>query len=103
MSAPGDAPRSVSVITLNTTAIHVQWDPPLIPNGVIISYNIYIDGVLLLNISTTSGAQNISIAGFSPYQTVSVNLSANTKVGEGPLSMSQNVTTHESGITCVLL
>ena len=98
MSAPGDAPQGVSVITLNTTAIHIQWDPPLIPNGVIISYNIYIDGVLLLNISATSGTQNISIAGFSPYQTVNVSLSANTKVGEGPLSVSQSVTTHESGI-----
>ncbi|CAI8050352.1 Phosphatidylinositol phosphatase PTPRQ [Geodia barretti] len=94
--SPADAPVNVIVEILNSTAIYIQWDPPLAPNGIIILYTVYINGSLLLNVNATSGTQNISLDGFSPYQIVNVSLSASTEVGEGPLTNTQSVTTHES-------
>ena len=91
----------VNVTTMNTTAIHIQWDPPLTPNGIIIFYTIYINGVALLNITATSGSQNSSVGGFTPYQTVNVSISASTEAGEGPLTVVHTATTHETGTTSV--
>ena len=96
--APADVPVKVIVQILSSTAIYIQWDPPLTPNVIIILYTVYINGSLLLNVNATSGTQNISLDGFSPYQIVNVSLSASTEVGEGPLTNTQSVTTHESGI-----
>ena len=97
--APGDAPVDTSVTTLNSTAIHIQWDHPLTSNGIIIFYTIYINGVPLLNITATSDTQNTSVGGFTPYQTVNVRISASTEAGEGPLTVVHTVTTHETGAT----
>ena len=82
---------------LNTTTIHIQWGPPLTPNGIITHYIIYINGNPRQSVNATSGTQNTSIGDFVPYQTVNVRLSASTMVGEGPLSVIKRSTTHESG------
>ena len=94
---PGDAPRNTIVGIINTTAIYMEWDPPLTPNGVIIHYTIYTNGYQPLNVKATSGARNISIGGFSPYQTLEESLSASTGAGEGPWTVPQRITTQESG------
>ena len=95
--APGDTPADIIVGTLNVTAIHIQWSPPLTPNGIIIFYTIYINDIPLLNVSAGSGIQNISVGGFFPHQMLNVRLSASTKAGEGLLTEPYNITTHESG------
>ena len=82
--------------SLNTTAIQIQWSPPLTPNGIIILYTVYIDDISTLNISD-SDRNSVVVGGFSPYQLLTVRLSASTKVGEGPLTKSQSVVTDESG------
>ena len=102
--APGDEPQNVIVNTLNSTAIHIQWSPPFTPNGIIIFYTVYIDGSPVLNISATNGTQDSTIGDFLPNQRLDVRLSASTEVGEGPLTVTHSVTTHESGtiVTCML-
>ena len=88
----------MNVNTLNSTAIHIQWSPPFTHNGIIIFYTIYIDGISVLNISATNGTQDSTIGDFLPNQRLDVHLSASTKVGEGPLTVTQSVTTNESGM-----
>ena len=102
ISAPGDAPVNVIVQILNSTAIHIQWDPLLTPNGIITHYTIYINnGNPPLNVDATSDdLQHVSVGGFSPDQGVTVRLSASTTAGEGPKTASQSVTTDEAGIYC---
>lgn len=94
---------NVAIHIMNSTIVHIQWDPPPTPNGVITHYTVYIDDSLVISVSATSGTQSISISDFSPYQTLSVRLSASTMIGEGPLTISQSVTTHESGIYCLVI
>ncbi|CAI8013001.1 Phosphatidylinositol phosphatase PTPRQ, partial [Geodia barretti] len=103
-TAPGDEPQNVIVNTLNSTAVHIQWSPPFTPNGIIIFYTVYIDGSPVLNISATNGTQDSTIGDFLPNQRLDVRLSASTEVGEGPLTVTHSVTTHESGtiVTCML-
>ena len=101
-SAPADEPQDVTVNSLNCTAILIQWNPPLIPNGIILFYAIYINNNITFNISAVN-QNSFMFGGLSPYQLLNVRLSASTKVGEGPLTESQSVTTDESGIDKGLL
>ena len=87
---------NVTVTVLNSTAIKVEWSPPQIPNGVIIHYTIYINDIAI-NISATSGDQSTVVNELAAFTTVNVSVSASTKIGEGPVSLQHNVTTHESG------
>ena len=93
-AVPEDAPQELLVATLNSTAISVQWEPPLTPNGIIIFYTIYINDCPVLNVSNHS----CLLDGFSPYEVVNVSVSASTKTGEGPQSEQRSETTHETGI-----
>ena len=93
-AVPEDAPQELLVATLNSTAISVQWEPPLTPNGIIILYTIYINDCPVLNVSNHS----CLLDGFSPYEVVNVSVSASTKTGEGPQSEQRSETTHETGI-----
>ena len=99
-SAPADEPQDVTVNSLNCTAILIQWNPPLIPNGIILFYAIYINNNITFDISAAN-QNSFMFGGLSPYQLLNVRLSASTKVGEGPLTESQSVTTDESGIDIV--
>jgi hypothetical protein len=94
-STPADEPQDVTVNSLNCTAILIQWNPPLIPNGIILFYAIYINNNITFNISAVN-QNSFMFGGLSPYQLFNVRLSASTKVGEGPLTESQSVTTDES-------
>ena len=40
-AAPSDPPRNVKVSALSSTTVHVDWDPPLSPNGIIQYYTVY--------------------------------------------------------------
>ena len=56
--------------------------------GIITHYTLYGDFNNGMNFNTTSTENMYTISPLSPYQTVSVRLSASTSVGEGPPSMS---------------
>ena len=65
----------------------VEWDPPSVPNGVITAYNIYVDyenGTNDTYIIVKGQATTYNITDLLPYQVVSVEISANTSIGEGP-------------------
>ena len=76
------------------------WSPPSLANGPITGYNVYIE---LLAGSTTMreevDVQVLTLGHLVPHQTVGVRVSANTSVGEGPLSSLVQGTTQVGG-TC---
>ena len=76
------------------------WSPPSLPNGPITGYNVYIE---LLDGSTTMreevDVQVLTLGHLVPHQTVGVRVSANSSVGEGPLSSLVQGTTLVGG-TC---
>ena len=67
----------------------MQWDPPLIPNGIITHYTLYINYTNGSDISTRSvDSQYIvyHLEELKPYQQVGISISATTSGGEGPQS-----------------
>ena len=64
----------------------VEWDPPSTPNGLITHYNLYVDyengtdDAFIIDGQVTT----YNITNLLPYQSISVEISANTSIGEGP-------------------
>ena len=66
-----------------------MWGPPLVPRGVIISYQLFIDYFNNLTEMRKLGteAYNYELNNLMPNQWIGIQLSASTKVGEGPRSL----------------
>ena len=66
----------------------ITWGPPFFPDGVIISYQLYIN---YFNGSTETRKLGIEtyyeLNDLMPNQWIGIELSASTKVGEGPRSL----------------
>ncbi len=78
------------------TTLTLSWDPPAEPNGVIITYTLYVD---YLNGTTTNfptPSAPFLLSPLRPYQTISVLVSASTLVGEGQPSNPTRFTTAEA-------
>nr|XP_009291422.1 usherin [Danio rerio] len=58
------------VLTLNSTAVRVMWAPPLLPNGVVVQYSIYLDGRLYGSTGNESGS--LEMGGLLPYTVHSI-------------------------------
>ena len=95
IAVPADAPTNVSVIAISPFAIAIRWSPPSTPNGIIVSYTLYISSS---SVTTTRNQQlmDIVMEGLAPYERVSVRVSASTKIGEGPQSEPVIVYTQET-------
>ena len=78
------------------TILTLSWDPSAEPNGVIITYTLYVDYLngTTTNIPTPSAP--FLLSPLRPYQTISVQVSASTSVGEGPRTLSIEFTTAEA-------
>ena len=83
---PEDPPQSFNSIP-SKFSIMFNWSSPLIPNGIIIAYNLTVCNINT-DVSTTyiiTGSQHSFIAGnFEPYRRYSASLSATTVTGYGP-------------------
>jgi len=89
------------VNNISSQALLVEWSPPDVPNGVITAYTIYIN----YNNGTSEDERvmdgstlNYILDNLSPHQLVSVEMTANTSVGEGPRSTTENGRTDPAGI-----
>ena len=77
-------------------ALEIQWSPPAVPNGIIVSYTVYSNGTPVVNVSGSE--VNYLLDGLSPYQEISVSVSASTKIGEGPQSEQKTTRTQQTGM-----
>ncbi|TMS13118.1 Usherin [Larimichthys crocea] len=83
-STPESVPAPL-VTPLSPHALNVSWTPPDTPNGIITSYGLWLDGVLILN---SSSSQRISVVeGLSPWSRHILRLQACTArgCGKGPM------------------
>lgn len=58
------------VLTLNSTAVRVMWAPPLLPNGAVTQYSIYLDGRLYGSTGNESGS--LEVGGLLPFTVHSI-------------------------------
>ena len=98
--APDDSPHNVSLISISSSEMLLQWMPPLIKNGIIDYYTLHIDYTNGSEVSSTtinSQYNQYILQWLAPYQLVGVNLSATTRGGEGPYSNYIYNRTNEAG------
>jgi len=88
-SVPDNAPINLQVTGSGSSSVLVSWIEPTSPNGVITGYNLYVnysDGSPVAMLTSSSLSTNYTITGLTPYQLITVAVSATTTAGEGPLS-----------------
>ena len=89
-------PRSLEILSVNSTHVTLQWIPPEILNGVITQYSILYDGANIVNIS--SSVLMYTIEGLSPDTVYVLQLRAHTGAGAGPSSTVTFITCKLSNI-----
>ncbi|KAK7153113.1 hypothetical protein R3I93_011118 [Phoxinus phoxinus] len=58
------------VVTLNSTAVRVLWAAPLVPNGAVTLYSVYLDDRLYE--STSNGSGSLEVGGLLPFTVHSI-------------------------------
>ena len=89
LAVPGEPPANVLVTGRTPSSVLITWIEPLMPNGVITSYNVYVnysDGSPVAVLQASATLTNYTLTNLQPYQLVSVQVSASTTAGEGPRS-----------------
>ena len=81
---PSDSPQNITAINTEKSMIVMKWDPPLMPNGPIIHYTLYMNFSSSSQIITVPGTQHGHC--LIGNLLVSLQISASTAVGEGPVS-----------------
>ena len=100
-SVPDGAPVGITVTNISSHALLIEWSPPDIPNGVITAYTIYINYNNRTSVAervVDGSTLNYTLDYLSPHQLVSVQMTANTSVGEGPRSIIADGRTDPTGI-----
>ena len=106
LSAPESPPANVTLDNGNAYSVLVHWSPPMIPNGIITHYTLYVcygNGTAAANISLDGEATSHNITSLHPYQQITVKVTASTQIGEGPSSTSSIRTAQAGIILCTAL
>ena len=101
-SEPADAPTNFISTVLNSTAIKLTWDEPLLPYGVLVSYTITYN-TSNGNVSQTEDAtdpREVVIGSLEEHTRYKFEIVASTRIGSGP-SVSLITRTDISGIYTV--
>lgn len=100
-SAPGSPPSNITVSALSSSTILISWGPPQTPNGLISLYFLHIDynnGSSEAVLTVAGSEEEWIVERLSPFQVVSVRMSAATEAGEGPLGDYVHAQTDEDGM-----
>ena len=105
--APSE-PLSFTVVSMNSTAIMVSWQPPAMPNGVIRDYNVWYDQTLNCNGSLVSFSDSVTgsvlMYTFTELEEDTLYVfyvSAETSAGEGEAAMVMERTSEDG--ECVVI
>ena len=98
-------PQNVTVSNCSAYAVLIEWESPLVPNGVITLYTLYADYNNGSSGIFDVGAMHRSYKseGLHPYQLIGINISASTIAGEGPTSATESEHTSQSGKCTVVI
>ena len=94
--APGDAPN-VTAEAIGSSIL-VTWKHPLMPNGMITGYQLYVNfnnGSGIVSTKFSARSSSYYIVNLHPHQHTTISMSAQTAVGEGPHSLGITVITPE--------
>ena len=99
---PGDPPANFVATVMSATSIHLTWSEPLLPNGVLVSYNITYN---LTGISTSvvvSARDNTAytVRGLNAFVYYQFLVSASTRVGAGPIARTVKRTDESGRLRC---
>ena len=81
---PSDSPQNIIAINTGKSIIAVKWNPPLMPNGAIINYTLYVNFSSSNQIITVPATHHGHC--LIGNLLVSLQISASTVAGEGPVS-----------------
>ena len=97
---PSSPPRNISIENDDPYSLTFDFAPPLVPNGVITVYTFYFtfDNGTSIIVVDRSLTGRFVLENLFPYQLVTIEVSANTSVGEGPKSTVDEIRTAETGI-----
>ena len=95
-SAVPSSPVNVLVVDADNTSLLLMWDPPTIPNGIILSYRVEYFGVETTSTVNSSfydvrdktvyNVASTFIYDLVPFSTYNITVAAATSIGEGPPS-----------------
>lgn len=95
-SAPESPPMITFIDNSDPYSIVVYWNPPMRPNGVITRYTLYIGYETQsgeINVFNTDGqSTSYNVSNLLPYQEISIEVTASTRIGEGPSSVHETRT-----------
>ncbi|XP_062990783.1 phosphatidylinositol phosphatase PTPRQ [Elgaria multicarinata webbii] len=83
---PDSEPIMTSYKNLSSTSVMLSWDPPALPNGIIISYDLKLHGAER-NDSFTISDNSVILKDLSPFTLYSFFASARTVKGLGPYAV----------------
>ncbi|KAH9381223.1 hypothetical protein HPB48_014466 [Haemaphysalis longicornis] len=94
---PSTPPKITSLTTIGPRSIAVSWDPPLFPNGPILSYALYLvehpsGFTTVKDVSDVSNGLYFMFSGLRPEVLYTVSVATNNNLGMGP-SDKRNITT----------
>ena len=102
-TAPLDSPQNFVSETINSTSIHLSWDRPSIPNGVITHYS------LVYNVVGGSSTGPIlitdtmfTVEGLNEYTEYVFSIAAATSAGLGPSAEISNRTDEDGMYICMI-
>ena len=85
---PGDPPARLAATVTSATSIYLTWSDPLLPNGVLVSYNISynLTGTYTSIIVNAVGTTAYTITNLNAFTYYEFLISASTRVGAGPVA-----------------
>ena len=99
-------PVNLTVDSLNSTAINISWSEPADPNGILLHYNVYLeeeaDGILMVlemrRVQAIQGVKSYSLPIYDlfAFTLYGIQVSAETRIGEGPRTEVEFVTDPDS-------
>lgn len=95
--APDTAPVDIQLIVVDSTFVSLQWSPPSIPNGRIVSYTISYNSTEKEDSLTIPDTSQYLITNLEPYTLYHFTIFASTAIGDGPASPPIEVRTLTSG------
>ncbi|KAL1483200.1 hypothetical protein MTO96_013085 [Rhipicephalus appendiculatus] len=92
---PSTPPKITSLTTVGPRSIAVSWDPPLFPNGPILSYALYLveqpsGFTTVKDVSDVSGGLYFMFSGLRPEVLYTVSVATNNNLGMGPGGQAQH-------------
>ncbi|KAL3251010.1 hypothetical protein MRX96_055273 [Rhipicephalus microplus] len=100
---PSTPPKITSLTTVGPRSIAVSWDPPLFPNGPILSYALYLveqpsGFTTVKDVSDVSGGLYFMFSGLRPEVLYTVSVATNNNLGMGPAD-KRNITTPPQSVS----